>query len=363
VAHEGFYYAPDPSSQIACTIGGNIAENSGGVHCLKYGLTTNNVLGVEIVTIEGEIVRVGGKHLDTDGYDLLGVLTGSEGLLGVVTEVTVRILPKPETARALLIGFASSEAAGATVAAIIGAGIIPAGMEMMDKPAIHAAEAFVNVGYPLDVEALLIVELDGPAAEVDHLCALVTALARAQGAVSCRMSSSEPERLAFWAGRKAAFPAVGRISPDYFCMDGTIPRKALPGVLARLKDFESEFGLRVANVFHAGDGNLHPLILFDSNQPGELERAEAFGAAILRLCVQVGGVLTGEHGVGVEKRDLMSEQFSEGDLAHQQRLKCAFDPAGLLNPGKVFPVLHRCAELGRLHVHQGKLAFPDIPRF
>jgi len=359
----GFYYAPDPSSQIACTIGGNIAENSGGVHCLKYGLTTNNVLGVEIVTIEGDIVRVGGKHLDAEGYDLLGILTGSEGLLGVVTEVTVRILRKPETARALLIGFASNETAGATVAAIIGAGIIPAGMEMMDKPAIHAAEAFVNVGYPLDVEALLIVELDGPAAEVDHLCAQVTTLAQAQGAVSCRMSSSEPERLAFWAGRKAAFPAVGRISPDYFCMDGTIPRKALPAVLARLKEFESEFGLRVANVFHAGDGNLHPLILFDSNQPGELERAEAFGAAILRLCVQVGGVLTGEHGVGVEKRDLMSEQFSEGDLAHQERLKCAFDPAGLLNPGKVFPVLHRCAELGRLHVHQGKLAFPDIPRF
>ncbi|MEJ0036769.1 MAG: FAD-linked oxidase C-terminal domain-containing protein [Gammaproteobacteria bacterium] len=359
----GFYYAPDPSSQIACTIGGNIAENSGGVHCLKYGLTTNNVLGVEIVTIEGEIVRIGGKHLDAEGYDLLGILTGSEGLLGIVTEVTVRILPKAETARALLIGFASNETAGATVAAIIGAGIIPAGMEMMDKPAIHAAEAFVNVGYPLDVEALLIVELDGPAAEVDHLCAQVTALAREQGAVSSRMSSSEPERLAFWAGRKAAFPAVGRLSPDYFCMDGTIPRKALPAVLARLKDFESEFGLRVANVFHAGDGNLHPLILFDSNQPGELERAEAFGAAILRLCVQVGGVLTGEHGVGVEKRDLMSEQFTEGDLAHQERLKCAFDPAGLLNPGKVFPILHRCAELGRLHVHQGKLAFPDIPRF
>ena len=359
----GFYYAPDPSSQIACTIGGNIAENSGGVHCLKYGLTTNNVLGVEIVTIEGEVVRVGGKHLDSEGYDLLGILTGSEGLLGVVTEVTVRILPKAETARALLIGFASNESAGATVAAIIGAGIIPAGMEMMDKPAIHAAEAFVNVGYPLDVEALLIVELDGPAAEVDHLCAQVTVLAEKHGAVSCRMSSSEPERLAFWAGRKAAFPAVGRISPDYFCMDGTIPRKALPAVLARLKDFETEFGLRVANVFHAGDGNLHPLILFDSNLPGELERAEAFGAAILKLCVQVGGVLTGEHGVGVEKRDLMTEQFTEVDLAHQERLKCAFDPAGLLNPGKVFPVLHRCAELGRMHVHRGKLAFPDIPRF
>ena len=363
VETRGFYYAPDPSSQIACTIGGNIAENSGGVHCLKYGLTTNNVLGIELVTIEGEVLRMGGKHLDAEGYDLLGILTGSEGLLGVVTEVTVRILPKPETARALLIGFASNETAGATVAAIIGAGIIPAGMEMMDKPAIHAAEAFVNVGYPLDVEALLIVELDGPAAEVDHLCAQVTQLAQTHGAVSCRMSSNEPERLAFWAGRKAAFPAVGRISPDYFCMDGTIPRKALPAVLGRIKEFESEFGLRVANVFHAGDGNLHPLILFDSNQPGELERAEAFGAAILRLCVQVGGVLTGEHGVGVEKRDLMSEQFTVGDLAHQERLKCAFDPAGLLNPGKVFPILHRCAELGRLHVHQGKLAFPDIPRF
>jgi glycolate oxidase len=363
VDSRGFYYAPDPSSQIACTIGGNIAENSGGVHCLKYGLTTNNVLGVELVTIHGDVLRVGGKHFDAEGYDLLGILTGSEGLLGVVTEVTVRILPKPETARALLVGFASNEAAGATVAAIIGAGIIPAGMEMMDKPAIHAAEAFVRVGYPLDVEALLIVELDGPAAEVDHLSDRVMALAQEQGAVSCRMSTSESERLAFWAGRKAAFPAVGRISPDYFCMDGTIPRKALPHVLARLKDFEREFGLRVANVFHAGDGNLHPLILFDSNQPGELERAEAFGAAILRLCVQVGGVLTGEHGVGVEKRDLMTEQFSETDLAHQQRLKCAFDPAGLLNPGKVFPVLHRCAELGRMHVHRGKLAFPDIPRF
>jgi glycolate dehydrogenase FAD-linked subunit len=363
VETRGFYYAPDPSSQIACTIGGNIAENSGGVHCLKYGLTTNNVLGVELVTIAGEVIRLGGKHLDAEGYDLLGILTGSEGLLGLITEVTVRILPRPSTARALLIGFGSNEAAGDTVAAIIGAGIIPAGMEMMDQPAIHAAEAFVRVGYPLDVEALLIVELDGPAAEVDHLCEAVTGIARERGAVSCRMSSSESERLAFWAGRKAAFPAVGRISPDYFCMDGTIPRKALPGVLARLRELESEFGLRVANVFHAGDGNLHPLILFDSNVPGELERAEAFGAAILRLCVQVGGVLTGEHGVGVEKRDLMSEQFTEADLAHQERLKCAFDPAGLLNPGKVFPVLHRCAELGRLHVHQGKLAHPDIPRF
>jgi glycolate oxidase len=363
VEARGFYYAPDPSSQIACTIGGNVAENSGGVHCLKYGLTTNNVLGAQLVTIDGEVIRLGGKHFDSEGYDLLGILTGSEGLLGIITEVTVRILPRPETARALLIGFASNESAGDTVASIIGAGIIPAGMEMMDKPAIHAAEAFVGVGYPLDVEALLIVELDGPSAEVDHLCEEVTRIARSRGAVSCRMSSSEPERLAFWAGRKAAFPAVGRISPDYFCMDGTIPRKALPRVLGRIRELQSEFGLRVANVFHAGDGNLHPLILFDSNIPGELERAEAFGAAILRLCVQVGGVLTGEHGVGVEKRDLMTEQFTASDLAHQERLKCAFDPAGLLNPGKVFPVLHRCAELGRMHVHEGKLAFPDIPRF
>jgi glycolate oxidase len=363
VSARGFYYAPDPSSQIACTIGGNVAENSGGVHCLKYGLTTNNVLGVELVTIEGEIIRLGGKHLDPEGYDLLGVLTGSEGLLAVVTEVIVRILPRPETARALLIGFASNEAAGDTVAAIIDAGIIPGGMEMMDRPAIAATEAFVKAGYPLDVEALLIVELDGPPAEVDHLSARVDTIARARGAVSCRVSTDESERLLFWAGRKAAFPAVGRISPDYLCMDGTIPRKALPAVLSRLRELETEFGLRVANVFHAGDGNLHPLILFDANVPGELERAEAFGAAILRLCVQVGGVLTGEHGVGVEKRDLMSEQFTESDLAHQQRLKCAFDPDGLLNPGKVFPVLHRCAELGRMHVHAGNLPHADLPRF
>ncbi len=359
----GFYYAPDPSSQIACTIGGNVAENSGGVHCLKYGLTTNNILGVELVTIDGELLRIGGKHLDAGGYDLLGVITGSEGLLGIITEVTVRVLPKPETARAMLLGFAGNEAAGATVAAIIEAGIIPAGLEMMDRPAIHAAEAFVKAGYPLDVEALLIVELDGPAVEVDHYVRRVTRIATAHGAVCCHVSASEDERLRFWAGRKAAFPAVGRISPDYLCMDGTIPRAALPQVLARLREYEGEFGLRVANVFHAGDGNLHPLILFDANRPGELERAEAFGAAILRLCVKVGGVLTGEHGVGIEKRDLMPEQFTATDLAHQQRLKCAFDPRGLLNPGKVFPVLHRCAELGRMHVHRGNLAHPDIPRF
>lgn len=363
VEGEGFYYAPDPSSQIACSIGGNVAENSGGVHCLKYGLTTNNVLGVQFVTMEGEILRFGGKALDAPGLDLLGIVVGSEGLLGVVTEVTVRILPKPETARALLIGFPTVESAGQCVADTIAAGIIPAGMEMMDKPAIHAAEAFVNAGYPLDVEALLIVELDGPSAECNHLLEEVQAIAQKNGAVTLRASRDEAERLAFWAGRKAAFPAVGRISPDYYCMDGTIPRGQLPKVLQRMRELSVQYGLGVANVFHAGDGNLHPLILYDANKPGELERAEDFGADILRLCVEVGGVLTGEHGVGVEKRDLMPDMFSEGDLRQQQRLKCAFDPELLLNPGKVFPTLHRCAELGRLHVHRGQLPFPELPRF
>ncbi|MGH7092225.1 MAG: FAD-linked oxidase C-terminal domain-containing protein, partial [Stellaceae bacterium] len=284
----GFYYAPDPSSQIACTIGGNIAENSGGVHCLKYGLTTNNVLGLEMVLIDGEVIRLGGKHLDAETYDLMGVVTGSEGLLGVVTEVTLRILKKPSTARALLIGFPAIEDAGNCVAEIIAAGIIPGGMEMMDKPAIHAAEAFVHAGYPLDVEALLIVELDGPQAEVDHLIATVERLARDNRAASLRVSENESERLAFWAGRKAAFPAVGRISPDYYCMDGTIPRCRLAEVLVRIGELSKEHGLGVANVFHAGDGNLHPLILYDANKPGEIERAEAFGSDILRLCVAVG---------------------------------------------------------------------------
>src|SRR5216683_441203 len=302
VAHAGFYYAPDPSSQIACSLGGN-------------------------------------------------------------TEITVRILQKPETARALMVGFAEVEAAGQCVAEIIGAGIIPGGMEMMDKPAIHAAEAFVHAGYPLDVEALLIIELDGPGVEVDELIGRVEAIAQGCGSTTCRISTSETERNLFWAGRKAAFPAVGRISPDYLCMDGTIPRGALPNALARIRELSKNYDLRVANVFHAGDGNLHPLILYDANKPGEMERAEAFGADILRLCVEVGGVLTGEHGVGVEKRDLMPEMFSEIDLNQQQRLKCAFDAQGLLNPGKVFPTLHRCAELGRMHVHGGRLAFPDLPRF
>jgi glycolate oxidase len=363
VEADGFYYAPDPSSQIACSIGGNVAENSGGVHCLKYGLTANNLLGIEMVLMDGEIVRLGGKHLDSGGYDLLGIVTGSEGLLGVITEVTVRMLRKPSTARALLIGFPSSESAGDCVARIIGAGIIPGGMEMMDKPAIHAAEAFVNAGYPLDAEALLIVELDGPEVEVDELIVRVEAIARENHADSVRISTSEAERDNFWAGRKAAFPAVGRISPDYYCMDGTIPRHRLSEVLTRMNELSGHYDLRVANVFHAGDGNLHPLILYDANKPGELEKAEEFGSDILRLCVEVGGVLTGEHGVGVEKRDLMGEMFNEVDLNQQQRVKCAFDPTQQLNPGKVFPTLHRCAELGRVHIHSGQTRFPDIPRF
>ncbi|MBE7638600.1 FAD-binding protein [Sneathiella sp. P13V-1] len=363
VKDDGFYYAPDPSSQIACTIGGNIAENSGGVHCLKYGLTTNNVLGVEMITMEGDIIKLGGKHLDAEGYDLMGIITGSEGLLGVITEVTVRLLRSPEHVTAQLIGFPSSEQAGECVGRIIGEGIIPAGMEMMDRYAIQAAEDFCHAGYPLDVEALLIVELDGPLVEIDHNNEQIGRIAKECGATVIKQSQSEEERMTFWLGRKSAFPAVGRLSPDYMCMDGTIPRSKLPEVLKRMNELSAHYGLRVANVFHAGDGNLHPLILFDANQPGELEKCEAFGADILKLCVEVGGVLTGEHGVGVEKRDLMNEMFSETDLKQQQRLKCAFDPDGRLNPGKVFPVLHRCAELGKMHVHNGELPFPDIPRF
>ena len=363
VAANGFYYAPDPSSQLACTIGGNVAENSGGVHCLKYGLTTNNVLGVEVVLMTGEIVRLGGAHLDAEGYDLLGAIVGSEGLLGVVTEVTVRILPKPAHARAMLIGFPSVEAAGECVARIIAEGIVPAGMEMMDRACIHAAEAFVHAGYPLDVEALLIAELDGPVVEIERGITRIEAIAQATGALCCYGSGSEEERLRFWAGRKAAFPAVACITPDYYCMDGTIPRRRLPDVLRRIGEMSRHHGLQVVNVFHAGDGNLHPLILFDANKPGELESAERFGDDILRLCVEVGGVLTGEHGVGIEKRDLMPVMFSEIDLDQQVRLKCAFDEKHLLNPGKVFPNLKRCAELGRMHVHRGQMRFADLPRF
>jgi len=363
VEHEGFYYAPDPSSQIACTIGGNIGENSGGVHCLKYGLTTNNVLGIEMVLPNGDIVRLGGKHLDSEGYDLLGLMTGSEGLLGVVTEVTVRILKKPETARAVLMGFPTVDAGGDCVASIIAAGIIPAGLEMMDAPALNAAEDFCQAGYPRDVEALLICELDGPEVEVDHLIGMVSAIARQHGASHIKASEGEEERARFWAGRKNAFPAVGRISPDYYCMDGTIPRARLAHVLRRMQEMSEHYGLKVANVFHAGDGNLHPLVLYDANNPEELETAERFGAEILKLCVEVGGVLTGEHGVGVEKRDLMPSMFTDDDLNQQARVKCAFDPTQILNPGKMFPTLHRCAELGRMHIHKGKIPFPDLPRF
>jgi glycolate oxidase len=306
---------------------------------------------------------LGGKHADASGYDLLGVMVGSEGLLGVVTEITVRLLPKPPGARALLIGFPDIGCAGDCVAAIIAAGIIPGGMEMMDRLATAAAEAFVDAGYPLDAEAVLIVELDGIEAEIAHLVTKVEQIALHYGASSCRISQSEEERLLFWAGRKAAFPAVGRISPDYYCMDGTIPRAQLGPVLLRMAQMSAEYGLRVANVFHAGDGNLHPLILYDANKPGEMEQAEEFGNDILRLCVEVGGVLTGEHGVGVEKRDLMGVMFNETDLDQQMRVKCAFDCESLLNPGKVFPQLCRCAELGRVHVHGGQTRFPDLPRF
>ena len=363
VQADGFYYAPDPSSQIACSVGGNVAENSGGVHCLKYGLTTNNLLGIELVTIDGKILRLGGKHLDAGDYDLMGVMTGSEGLLGIVSEVTLRILQKPATQRALLVGFDDTGSAAKAVGDVIGAGIIPAGMEMMDGLAINAAEDFANAGYPRGAAALLIIELDGPEIEVNALIDRVAKIMESAGASSLKISNSEEERNLFWAGRKSAFPAVGRISPDYLCMDGTIPRRRLPDMMVRMASLSQKYGLRVANVFHAGDGNLHPLILFDANQPDELQRAEDFGADILRACVEMGGVLTGEHGVGVEKRDLMGIQFTEEDMKQQQRLKCAFDADHLLNPGKVIPHLHRCAELGRLHVHKGKMPFPDLPRF
>ena len=364
VQAKGYFYAPDPSSQIACTVGGNVAENSGGVHCLKYGLTTHNVLGVTLALITGEVVSLGGgRALDGPGLDLLGVVVGSEGLLGVVTEVVVRLTPAPEEIRAALLGFPTVDAAARTVADIMAAGIIPAGLEMMDRPAIHAAEAFVGAGYPLDAEALLIVELDGLAAECEPLLEAVCAIAAANGVTTVRTAADAAERARFWAGRKAAFPAVGRLSPDYFCMDGTIPRRALPEVLRRMAAMSEACGLSVVNVFHAGDGNLHPLILYDADRPGELETAEAFGADILRLCVEMGGVLTGEHGVGVEKRDLMPVMFNPDDLEQQQRLKQAFDPDLLFNPGKVFPTLHRCAELGRVHVHRGQIPFPHLPRF
>ena len=338
VAAEGFFYAPDPSSQLACMIGGNIGMNSGGAHCLKYGVTVNNLLGLRIVTIEGEVIDLGGAHLDAAGYDWLGLMTGSEGMLAMVTEVTVRILRAPEGARAMLVAFDANETAGRAVDAIIGSGIIPVALEYMDRPAIHACEEFAHAGYPLDAEALLIIEVEGSTAEQDDLLARITALCEPFAPISLRVSQSVEESLAIWKGRKGAFGAVGRISPDYLCMDGTIPTGQLPGVLRRITEMSDVYGLKVANIFHAGDGNLHPLIMFDANLDGDFAKAEAFGADILRLCVEVGGCLTGEHGVGVEKRDLMPVQFTPTELDQQRRIKSAFDPEWLLNPGKVFPL-------------------------
>ena len=363
VEQYGFYYAPDPSSQIACSIGGNIAENSGGVHCLKYGTTTNNVLGLEVVLADGEVVRVGGKGMDQAGYDLLGLLTGSEGLLAITTEATLRILPKPEVARAMMAVFNSVEGAGQAVADIIAAGMVPAGMEIMDQLSIEAVEGFVGAGYPLGVAALLLVELDGPESEVAYHIGVLEGLLRKAGASEIRRAESEPDRLRLWAGRKAAFPAMGRISPDYYCMDGTIPRGKLPEVLRRIGELSKGYGLRVANVFHAGDGNLHPLILYDSNVEGDLAKAEELGADILKLCVEVGGVLSGEHGIGIEKRDLMPCMFNAADLDAQERIKACFDVGQILNPGKVYPVLRRCAEGGAMHVHGGEEKFPELERF
>jgi glycolate oxidase len=359
----GLYYAPDPSSQIACTIGGNVAENSGGVHCLKYGLTVHNVLRLEVVTVEGERITLGSEALDAPGYDLLALMTGSEGMLGVVVEVTVRLLPLPERAQVVLAAFDDIERAGAAVAGIIGAGIVPAGLEMMDGPAIRAAEDFVHAGYPTDAAAILLCEIDGTNEEVSEQIAQVRGLLLQGGATEVRTARDEQERLVFWKGRKAAFPAVGRISPDYYCMDGTIPRRRLPEVLRRIAELSRDYGLPVANVFHAGDGNLHPLILYDANRPGELERTEALGGRILELCVEVGGTITGEHGVGVEKIDQMCVQFRPLELTQFHAVKAAFDPQGLLNPGKAVPTLHRCAEFGAMHVHHGGLKFPELERF
>jgi len=363
VADLGLYYAPDPSSQIACSIGGNVAENSGGVHSLKYGLTVNNVLELKILTMDGEWLTIGGRALDSAGLDLLAVMHGSEGLLGVIMEVTVKLLPKPELARVLLASFDSVEQAGLAVADIIGAGIVPGGLEMMDKLAIEVAEAFAGAGYPLDAAAILLCEVDGNEAEVAAQVERVDAVLRQAGASDIRLSENEQQRMRFWAGRKAAFPAFGRIAADYFCMDGTIPRKHLARVLESISALSVEFNLPIANVFHAGDGNLHPLIGFDANDDDELRRAELVGSRILSLCVEVGGTVTGEHGVGVEKLNEMCVQFSSEELTQMHALKTAFDPRELLNPGKAVPTLHRCAEFGAMHVHQGQLPHAELERF
>jgi glycolate oxidase len=363
VSRHGLYYAPDPSSQIACTIGGNVAENSGGVHCLKYGLTVHNVLRVRVITIDGEVIELGSAALDAPGLDLLAVFIGSEGMLGIVTEVTVKLIPQAQTARVIMASFDDVIKAGNAVANVIAAGIIPAGLEMMDQTSSRMVEPYVNAGYDLDAAAILLCESDGTPEEVEEEISHMSAVLESAGATAIAVSQSEAERLKFWSGRKNAFPAAGRISPDYYCMDGTIPRKNLAQVLLGITAMEIKYGLRCANVFHAGDGNLHPLILFDANKPGEFHQAEAFGAEILELCVAVGGTITGEHGVGIEKINSMCIQFSEQELSAFTSVKLAFDPLALLNPDKVIPSLHRCAEYGRMHVQKGQLKFPDLPRF
>ena len=363
VQDNNFYYAPDPSSQIACSIGGNVAENSGGVHSLKYGTTTNNILGAEVVFMDGSTCKLGGKTFDSEGYDLLGLITGSEGLLCVITEVTVKILKTPESVKAALIGFPTIEDGGKCVSDIISSGIIPAGMEMMDKELIHATDNFVKAGYPRNAEAMLIVELDGTKNDVFELMERVNKIAKKNKASSIKISKNDKERLKFWAGRKAAFPACGDMAPDYYCMDGTIPRRKLAEVLKEIKKLSKKYNLPVANAFHAGDGNLHPLIMYDSNNKNELAKTEKFGAEILKYCVKVGGVLTGEHGVGIEKRELMCEMFNNNDIQQQIKIKKALDASSLLNPGKVYPILRKCAEEGRVHVHGGKTKFSNIPRF
>jgi glycolate oxidase len=362
-AAHGLYYAPDPSSQIACSIGGNVAENSGGVHCLKYGLTVHNILKLRVLTIEGECLDIGGESLDSAGYDLLALMTGSEGMLGIVTEITVKLIPVPEKAQLVMAAFDDVLKAGNAVANVIGAGIIPAGMEMMDKITIHAVEEFLHAGYDLDAAAILLCESDGSVEEVADEIERMYAIMQQSGATKISTSRNEAERLSFWAGRKAAFPAAGRVSPDYYCMDGTIPRKRLADVLRGIEELSQHYGLRCMNVFHAGDGNLHPLILYDANQPGELERTEEFGGKILEMCIHAGGTITGEHGVGMEKVNQMCTQFRTGELEMFHAVKAAFDPAGLLNPGKAVPALHRCAELGAMHVHRGAQKFADLPRF
>ncbi len=361
-ARHGLFYAPDPSSQIACSIGGNVAENSGGVHCLKYGLTVHNVIGLRVLTIDGEELVLGGATLDAPGFDLLALMNGSEGMLGIVTEVTVRLLPIPEKKAVMLAAFGTLEAAADAVSAIIAAGIIPAGLEMMDRVATGAAEAFVHAGYPLDAEAILLCELDGEASEVEAQRQRVESVLRKASATEVRVAKDAAEAERMCHGRKAAFPAVGRLAPDYYCMDGTIPRSRLASVLRAISELSRETGLTVANVFHAGDGNLHPLILYDANQSGQLDTAVAMGERILALCVAAGGTVTGEHGVGVEKLDAMCGQFDASTLAQFHRVKAAFDPHGLLNPGKAVPTLARCAELGGMHVHGGALPFPELER-